>query len=83
MANAAPDGPISTELAAALCDRFLTYSVGALVTLLVCMLYVMSSKPPLPSCLVGLALALIVPLIPALRVQPRARAAEQPVLVAR
>ncbi len=83
MANAAPDGPIGAELGAALCDRFLTYSVGVMMTLLVCMLYVMSSKPPLAWCLVGLALALIVPLVPALRVQPRARAAEQSALVGR
>jgi hypothetical protein len=69
MAGAAPNGPIGGELRAALCDRFLTYSVAAQATLLVCMLYVMSSKPPLVSCLVALALALLVALLPALRVQ--------------
>ena len=80
MAGAAPNGPIGAELRAALCDRFLTYSVAALVTLMVCMLYVMSSKPPLASCLVALAVALILPLVPALRVQPRAVAAQRPSL---
>lgn len=74
MAGDAPDGPIGAELRAALCDRFLTYSVAAMVTLLVCMLYVMSSKPPLHSCFVALALALLVALVPALRVRAPAAA---------
>jgi hypothetical protein len=81
MAGAAPGGPIGAELQAALCDRFLTYSVAVLVTLMVCMLYVMSSKPPLVWCLVAVALALLVPLVPALRVGPRGVAAQERTLV--
>lgn len=83
LAGAAPDGPIGAELRAALCDRFLTYSVAVLVTLLACMLYIMSSKPPLVWCLVAVAVALILPLVPALRVSPGAVAARQPTLAER
>jgi hypothetical protein len=75
LAGAAPNGPIGAELGAALRDRFLTYSVASMLTLLICMLYVMSNKPALVWCLVAVALALVVPLVPALRV----RAAETPV----
>jgi hypothetical protein len=48
-----------------------------MLTLLVCMLYVMSNKPPLVSCLVALALALIVAAVPALRVRASAAGAQQ------
>jgi hypothetical protein len=83
MAEAAPGGPIGPELRAALCDRFLTYSVAAQATLMACMLFVMSSKPPLMWCLVAVALALVVALLPALRVGPRAVAAVEPTLAGR
>jgi hypothetical protein len=75
MAAAAPNGPVGPELQAALGDRFLTFSVAGMLTLLVCMLYVMSNKPPLVSCLVALALALIVAAVPALRVRSSAAGA--------
>jgi hypothetical protein len=75
MAAEAPNGPVGAELQAALGDRFLTFSVAGMLTLLVCMLYVMSNKPPLVWCLVALALALIVAAVPALRVRSSAAAA--------
>lgn len=76
----APNGPITARLETARCDRFLTYSVASMLTLLIAMLYVMSNKPPLAGCIIAVLLALAVPLIPALRVRasiPLPRAASE------
>ncbi len=69
LAHAAPPGPITAEIQSARCDRFLTYSVGALFTLLACMLYVMSNKPMLPGCIAAIVVALLLPAVPALAVR--------------
>ncbi|MDB5070446.1 MAG: hypothetical protein JWM87_1557 [Candidatus Eremiobacteraeota bacterium] len=66
LARAAPSGSITPDLEAARSDRFLTYSVGVLFTLMACMLYVMSNKPPAPVCLAAVAIALIVAAVPIL-----------------
>lgn len=65
----APNGPMTARVQAARCDRFLTYSVASMFTLLVAMLYVMSNKPLVTGCIVAVLAALAVPLIPALRVR--------------
>jgi hypothetical protein len=67
LVNGAPNGAITPEIEAARSDRFLTYSVGVLFTLLACMLFVMTNKPALPACLVAVAIGLALPLVPLAR----------------
>jgi hypothetical protein len=67
LAKQSQDGPITLEIEAARADRFLGYSMFFSGMELVALLYIMTAKPDWVGCIVAVALAAAVAIVPTMR----------------
>ncbi|MBV8116977.1 MAG: hypothetical protein JOZ01_03310, partial [Candidatus Eremiobacteraeota bacterium] len=67
MALNAGEGPVTSEIVRARCDRFTNYSIFLSLCELIAALFMMTTKPGLIVCIAAVAIAALVPLIPAAR----------------